>query len=121
MAIRRTVETVESSELAGASTSGEVVGGSRLGARLAEALYTITSLLVLLLLARFTLLLLGANAGNGFVNFIYTTSYPFVAPFFGILNHAYAFGVQGFEFESLIAIAVVSVAGWGIAQLASLL
>ena len=118
MATRRTVETVESHEPV------EAVGytsGSRLGARLAEVVYTLSSLLVLLILTRLVLLLVGANAANGFVHFVYTTSYPFVAPFFGILNQSFVYGAQGLELASLIAIAVIAIAGWGIARLVSIL
>lgn len=41
-------------------------------------------ILAVLLLLRILLLLLGANAGNGLVDFIYGVTEPFVAPFRGI-------------------------------------
>ena len=49
--------------------------------------------------------LAGANAGNGFVNFIYDVSNPFIAPFKGILNHSTS-GKTIFEPETVIAMVV---------------
>lgn len=43
-------------------------------------------ILTVLLLLRILLLLLGANAGNGLVDFIYGVTEPFVAPFRGIFS-----------------------------------
>lgn len=59
----------------------------------------ITSLLAL----RFVFMLLGANNTNAIVNFVYSASYPFVAPFFGMFSYQPQFGVSRFEFETLIA------------------
>ena len=56
-----------------------------------------------LLALRFLLSLLGANRNNGFADFVYTASYPLVAPFFGLFNYDPQFGVARFEFETLIA------------------
>lgn len=70
---------------------------------------TIMSLLAL----RFLLSLLGANRENGFANLIYSLSYPFAAPFFGLFNYQTEYGVSRFEFETLIAILV-----WGLLTLA---
>lgn len=57
-----------------------------------------------LLALRFLLSLFGANRGNMFADFIYTVSYPFVAPFFGLFNYTPQFGTVRFEFETLVAI-----------------
>lgn len=71
---------------------------------IAERIVGIVSSIVFgLLLLRFSLSLLGANRGNMFADFIYTTSYPFVAPFFGLFNYTPEFGVGRFEYETLIA------------------
>lgn len=43
-------------------------------------------ILVVLIALRILLLLLGANAGNGLVDFIYGVTEPFVAPFRGIFS-----------------------------------
>lgn len=66
----------------------------------------IGGIIISLLGLRFILSLLGANRGNGFADFIYTTSRPFVSPFFGLFNYQPRFGVSRFEFETLIAILV---------------
>jgi hypothetical protein len=51
----------------------------------------------------------GANAGNGFVEFIYDVSNPFISPFKGIANHSTS-GSTIFEPETVIAMAVWAVA-----------
>jgi uncharacterized protein YggT (Ycf19 family) len=56
-----------------------------------------------LLAFRFVLSLFGANRGNPFADFIYDTSHPLVAPFFGLFNYTPQFGISRFEFETLIA------------------
>ncbi len=56
-----------------------------------------------LLALRFVLSLLGANRNNGFADFIYSITYPFVAPFFGLFNYDPQFGVSRFEYETLVA------------------
>jgi hypothetical protein len=66
---------------------------------------------------RFMLALLGANASNGFVSFIYDISRPFAAPFFGIFNYDTRLGVSRFEFETLIALVVYAVATWALTYL----
>ena len=43
-------------------------------------------ILTVLLALRIVLLLLGANAGNGLVDFVYGATEPFVAPFRGIFS-----------------------------------
>ena len=51
----------------------------------------------------------GANASNGFVNFIYDVSNPFISLFKGIANHSTS-GSTIFEPETVIAMAVWAVA-----------
>lgn len=53
--------------------------------------------------------LAGANAGNGFVNFMYDVSNPFISPFKGIADHSTS-GDSIFEPETVIAMAVWAVA-----------
>lgn len=75
------------------------------GATIAERVVSlIGSIIIGLLAIRFVLSLLGANRGNAFADFIYSTSTPFVSPFFGLFNYTPQFGVVRFEFETLIAI-----------------
>lgn len=68
---------------------------------------------------RFILLLLGANQGAGFTDFIYTLSAPLVAPFVGIFGEP-VYGTSVVEISSVLAIVVYLLIGWGIAKLFTL-
>lgn len=72
----------------------------------ARLVYWIAGVLVGLLAFRFILSLLGANRGNAFADLIYSLTYPFVAPFFGLFGYRVQYGVARFEFETLIAMLV---------------
>jgi len=87
---------------------------------LARIIWYLTGILLVLLAFRFVLALLGANPSNGFANFIYSTSHPFVAPFFGLFNYHLLYGVSRFEIYTLIAMAVYAIIGWGLARLATI-
>jgi hypothetical protein len=58
---------------------------------------------------RFVLRLLGASSASGFVSFIYTVTYPFVAPFFGMFRTQFGYGVARLEFETLVAMAAYAI------------
>lgn len=77
----------------------------------------ITGVLLTLLAFRFVLSLLGANRNNGFADFIYGVSYPFVAPFFGLFNYEATYGVARFEVETVVAMLFYGVVAAGIVQL----
>ena len=68
--------------------------------------YLIGGVLLSLLAIRFLLSLLGANRENGFADFIYTVTHPFVSPFFGLFGYDMQYGVSRFEIETVIAILV---------------
>lgn len=75
------------------------------GMSVAERIVNLIGGIIIGLLAiRFLLSLFGANRENVIADFIYTTSQPFAAPFFGLFNYTPQFGVVRFEFETLIAI-----------------
>lgn len=93
------------------------ITGSVLAARV---IWYIAGALLLLLAFRFVLALLGANPSNGFANFIYSTSHPFVAPFFGLFGYNLQYGVSKVETYTLVAMAVYTVAAWGLARLVTL-
>lgn len=82
-----------------------------------RVVWYIAGVLVVLLALRFLLALLGANPGNAFAHFIYTISYPFVSPFFGIFRYNLQYGVSRFETYTLLAIAIYALVAWGIAKL----
>lgn len=83
----------------------------------ARVVWFITGLLMVLLAFRFMLSLLGANRENGFADLIYSITYPFVAPFFGLFGYQVQYGVSRFEIETLVAMAVFALIGYGIARL----
>lgn len=78
----------------------------------ARIVYLIAGVIISLLAFRFVLSLFGANPANPFVDFIYSTSYPFAAPFFGLFNYNVQYGVSRFEIETLVAMAVYAFVAW---------
>ncbi len=84
-----------------------------------RVIYLLGGILLGLLAIRFLLSLLGANRNNGFADFIYGVTHPFVSPFFGLFNYREQFGVSRFEFETLIAMVVYALVIWAIARLAT--
>src|SRR5665213_1979653 len=85
---------------------------------IARIVWFIAGVLIVLLALRFVLVLLGANPANGFANFIYSVSHPFVAPFFGLFGYNLRYGVSRFEASTLVAIVVYALIAFGIARLA---
>jgi hypothetical protein len=62
----------------------------------------------------------GANTTAAFVRFMYDLTWPLVAPFHGIFNTAQE-GRSIFEPESLVAMAIYALIGWGIVSLIRLM
>jgi uncharacterized protein YggT (Ycf19 family) len=73
-----------------------------------------------ILAIRFVLTLLGANRSNGFADLIYSVTYPLVSPFFGLFGYKFEYGVARVEVETLAAIAVYALIGYGIGRLLAL-
>lgn len=71
----------------------------------------IFSIIIAIVALRFVFRLLGANADNGFVSWIYSISQPLVSPFFGIFGQDASVLSGRFEYESLIALIVYGVIG----------
>ncbi|OGG87701.1 hypothetical protein A2592_01010 [Candidatus Kaiserbacteria bacterium RIFOXYD1_FULL_42_15] len=69
-----------------------------------------------LLLFRFILKLLGANAAAGFTNFIYSLSYVPLAPF-RLVFGTNSVGGSTLEWSTLLAMLVYWVVAWGIIKL----
>ncbi len=82
-----------------------------------RVVYFITGILLTILAFRFVLSLLGANRENGFADFIYSFSYPFVAPFFGLFGYDVQYGISRFEIETLVAMAVYALIAYGIVRM----
>jgi uncharacterized protein YggT (Ycf19 family) len=85
-------------------------------AALASIVWTIAGIINGLLLLRFLLRLLGANAGAGFTSFIYALSRPFVAPFQTVFPPT---PLNGFvlDWNILLAMAVYALVAWFIVRL----
>lgn len=86
----------------------------------AQIIWYIAGVLLALLAFRFVLALLGANPNNGFADFIYSVSHPFVAPFFSLFGYNLQYGVSRFETFTLVAAAVYSIVAYGIARLVTI-
>lgn len=90
------------------------------GVVLARIIYFVFGVIIAFIVLRFVFLLLGANQANEFVNFIYTVSGAFVAPFYGIFNITPRFGVSVFDISSIVAIIVYALIAWALASLVTL-
>ena len=77
-------------------------------------------LIVVFLALRVLLLLLAANQGSLFVDFVYAVGGMFAAPFYGIFSYTPAYGQSVLEISSLVAIVVYILVGWGITKLLTL-
>lgn len=80
-------------------------------------IWFVAGTLLTILTFRFILSLLGANRNNGFADFIYSLSYPFVVPFFGLFNYKAQYGIARFEIETLVAMFFYAILAAGIVQL----
>lgn len=83
-------------------------------------IWYIAGVIITLLALRMVLQLLGANNQSGFVSFIYDISGVFAAPFFGIFSYTPTYGSAYFETSTLVAIAVYTLAAWGLSKLATI-
>lgn len=89
------------------------------GVFIKRIVYYIGGVIIALIALRFIFLLLGANRGSGFVDFIYDLSGLFVAPFVGIFGEP-TFGVSFVETSSLVAIIVYALVTVGVGKLFTL-
>ncbi len=87
-------------------------------------IYFFFGALEILLAFRVVLKLTGASISNAFVGLIYGLTGIFILPFKGIFSRQYAQGVETssiFEPETLVALIVYAVLGWGIVKLIRIL
>ncbi len=87
--------------------------------RVIQVVWWIVGLIDVLIAIRFLLKLFGANPAP-FVRFMYDLTWPLVAPFHGIFNTAQE-GRSILEPESLVAMAIYALIGWGIVSLIRLM
>jgi uncharacterized protein YggT (Ycf19 family) len=98
------------------STSDNSVSGDAVDTA-SNVVWFVAGVLLIVLAARLVLMLLAANQVNAFANFVYTTSYPFAAPFFGLFGYTIHYGVSQFELSTLVAMAVYALVAFGIIRL----
>lgn len=82
-----------------------------------KIIWLVAGIIIALLALRVLLLLLGANQGAPFVDFVYGLSSVFAWPFYGIFSYTPAYGHSVFEVSSLVAIAVYALVAWGLGKL----
>ena len=87
--------------------------------RTMQIIWWVVGLIDVLIAIRFLLKLFGANPAP-FVRFMYDLTWPLVAPFHGIFNTAQE-GRSILEPESLVAMAIYALIGWGIVSLIRLM
>lgn len=88
-------------------------------ARPIQAVWWVVGFIDTLIAIRFVLKMFGANLAP-FVRFMYDLTWPLVAPFHGIFNTDQV-GRSVFEWESLVALAIYALIGWGIVSLIRLI
>ena len=105
-AVRKTVVTEESAD------RGRLAAPNAPNVIVARLVWLAALIVIVILALRFSFILLGAGAANGFVSFIYTISEPLARPFFGIFSYSLHYGLARIEAASLVAIAVYGIAGY---------
>jgi hypothetical protein len=88
--------------------------------RIILAIWWVVGFIDTIIAIRFVLKLLGASTQSAFVRFMYDITAVLVAPFHGIFNTV-AEGRSVLEPESLVAIIMYTLIGWGIVSLIRLL
>ncbi len=86
-------------------------------ARIVYIVYFLFSIVELLLALRIVLHLVGANPDNGFANFIYALSAPFVALFASLLQNPVLSTTATIEITTMIAMIVYAILAWLIGRL----
>jgi hypothetical protein len=83
-------------------------------------IYFIAGVIIAFLVLRIIFLLLAANQGSGFVDFIYAVGGFFASPFYGIFNYTPSYGQFVFEISSVVAIVIYALVAWGLGKLFTL-
>lgn len=96
-------------------------GRRAMSIKLTQAIYLIFGVIEVLLLIRFALKALGANAETGFAQLIYAITGPLVAPFLGLFGTPTPTGGAVLEPYTLLALVVYGAVGWLLARVVWLL
>jgi YggT family protein len=99
------------------ATTYDPYGGRRaMSSKLVRAIYLIFGLIEAVLLIRFVLKALGANAEAGFAQLIYGMTGPLVAPFLGLFGTPQAASGATLELHTLIALVIYALVAWLLAR-----
>lgn len=115
--VRRVVKTVEDSDDGLDTIDRAPVAKTNVAER---AILFVGGLLITLLAIRLLFALFGANPDNMLADFVYSVTYPFVVPFFGLFGYTVQYGIARFEIETLVAIVVYALITYGLAYLVTL-
>ena len=96
-------------------------GRRAMSIKLTQAIYLVFGVIEVLLLIRFALKALGANAETGFAQLIYAITGPLVAPFLGLFGTPTPTGDAVLEPYTLLAMVVYAAVGWLLARVVWLL
>jgi hypothetical protein len=96
-------------------------GRRAMSIKLTQAIYLIFGVIEVLLLIRFALKALGANAETGFAQLIYAITGPLVAPFLGLFGTPTPTDGAALEPYTLLALVVYAAVGWLLARVVWLL
>jgi YggT family protein len=118
---QETVSTQQPGYVATQQVTRDVAAEQRLQSfKVNRILYTLLSILEILLGLRFVLKLLAANPNTGFSTFIYGVTEIFIAPFKALLGTPTS-GNTTIEVNTLIAMAVYALLVWIVARLIAIL
>ena len=90
------------------------------GVIMKRIVYFIAGVIIAFLALRIILLMLAANQGSGFVDFVYAVGGFFASPFYGIFNYTPSYGQFVFEISSVVAIIIYALVAWGLGKLFTL-
>lgn len=112
---KQTTEVVETKEVN--PQSAPAVERDHKVSKVNQVIWYVAGVIITLHAIRVVLALLGANLENGFANFMYAITDPFVAPFRGLLQVGeFQAGVSRLEVETLLAAVVYALLAWGITK-----
>ncbi len=99
------------------STTYDPYAGRRaMSIKLVRAIYLVVGVVEAVLLIRFVLKALGANAEAGFAQFIYGVTGPLVAPFLGLFGTPQSASGATLELHTLIALVIYVLVAWLLAK-----
>jgi uncharacterized protein YggT (Ycf19 family) len=99
-----------------ATTYDPYAGRRATSDKLGRAIYLIFGVIEAVLLIRFVLKALGANAEAGFAQFIYGLTGPLIAPFVGLFGTPKADSGAMLEVNTLIALVIYGLVAWLLAR-----